>query len=127
MVSLLDCLLWGTWLLCSEDTQVTVHRWIWGSHCEAGPPAQLTSQRPAALADLLVTTSRESPEPEALSSVFPDARLSENSYVRDSPGGPVAETLCSQCTGPGGPGAWSLLPGQGTRSCMPQLKPRAAK
>ena len=31
----------------------------------------------------------------------------------DFPAGPVAKTLCSQCRGPG------LIPGQGTRSCVP--------
>lgn len=81
---LLDCLLWGDLAAASEDTQVTVHRWIWGSHCEAGPPAQLTSQRPAAPGQPLGDNLTREPEPEALSSVFPDARLSENSYVRDS-------------------------------------------
>ena len=34
----------------------------------------------------------------------------------DLPAGPVAKTLCSQCRGPG------LIPGQGTRSYMPQLR-----
>ena len=36
--------------------------------------------------------------------------------LRDSPGGPVAETLHFQCRGPG------LIPGQGTRPHMLQLK-----
>ena len=34
----------------------------------------------------------------------------------DFPGGPVAQTLYSQCRAP------SLIPGQGTRSHMPQLR-----
>ena len=34
----------------------------------------------------------------------------------DFPGGPVTKTLCSQCRGLG------LIPGQGTRAYMPQLK-----
>ena len=34
----------------------------------------------------------------------------------DSPGGPEAKTLCSQCRGPGS------IPGQGTRSRRPKLK-----
>ena len=38
----------------------------------------------------------------------------------DFPGGPVAKTLRSQCTGLG------LIPGQGTRSRMPQLRPGTA-
>ena len=39
----------------------------------------------------------------------------------DFPDGPVAKTPCSQCRGPG------LIPGQGTRSHMLQLKiPHAA-
>ena len=39
----------------------------------------------------------------------------------DSPGDPVAKTLCSNAGGPG------LIPGQGTRSHMLQLRPGAAK
>ena len=35
---------------------------------------------------------------------------------RDFPGGPVAETICSQCRGPG------FDPWSGTRSHMPQLR-----
>ena len=34
----------------------------------------------------------------------------------DIPGGPVAKTSCSQCRGPG------LIPGQGTRSHMLQVR-----
>ena len=40
---------------------------------------------------------------------------------RDFPGGPVARTLCSQCRDLGS------SPAQGTRSHMPQPRPRAAK
>ena len=36
-------------------------------------------------------------------------------------GGPVAETPPAQCKGPG------LIPGQGTRVCLPQLRPGADK
>ena len=39
----------------------------------------------------------------------------------DFPGDPVTETLCFQCGGPGS------IPGQGTRSNMPQLRPGAVK
>ena len=39
---------------------------------------------------------------------------------RDFPGGPVAKTLRSQS-------GLGLTPSQGTRSCMPQLGPSAAK
>ena len=41
--------------------------------------------------------------------------------VRNFPGGPGAKPLCSQCRGP------SSVPGQGTRSHIPQLRPGAAK
>ena len=40
---------------------------------------------------------------------------------RDFPHGPVTKTLCSQSRGPG------LIPGQGTRSHMLQLKPSPVK
>ena len=40
---------------------------------------------------------------------------------RDLPGGPVARTLIFQC------GVLGLIPGWGTRSHMPQLRPCAAK
>ena len=42
-------------------------------------------------------------------------------HARDSPGGPVARTLISQCWGPG----FDLR--LGTISHMPQLRPCAAK
>ena len=42
--------------------------------------------------------------------------LKKKKRKRDLPGGPVAKTLRSQCRGP------SLIPGQGTRSHMPQLR-----
>ena len=41
---------------------------------------------------------------------------SRSSRSRDFPGGPVAKTPHSQCRGAG------LIPGQGTRPHMPQLK-----
>ena len=41
--------------------------------------------------------------------------------ARDVPGGPVVKTPCSQSRGPG------FDPGQESRSCMPQLRPDAAK
>jgi len=41
--------------------------------------------------------------------------------IRDDPCGSVAKTLCSQCRGLG------LIPGQGTRSHVPHLRPSAAK
>ena len=39
-----------------------------------------------------------------------------NHYTGDFPGGPLVKIPRSQCRGPG------LIPGQGTRSLMPQLK-----
>ena len=39
----------------------------------------------------------------------------------DFPGGPVVKTQHSQCRGLGS------IPGQGTRSCMPQLRPGTDK
>ena len=50
-------------------------------------------------------------------------------HLGDLPGDPVAKSSCSQCQGPG------LIPGQGTRSHMPQqgdavchnLRPGTAK
>ena len=41
--------------------------------------------------------------------------------ARDVPGGPVVKTLHSQGRGPGS------IPGQGTRSHMPQLRPSIAQ
>ena len=48
---------------------------------------------------------------------------------RDSPGGPVAKTPCSQSRGPGfnpWSGNWTL-PATTERSCMRQLRPGSAK
>ena len=42
-------------------------------------------------------------------------------YLGESPDGPVAKTVHSQCRGPGS------ISGQGTRSHMLQLRPDAAK
>ena len=50
-----------------------------------------------------------------------NSNCSINKNSRDFPGGPVAKTLSSQCRGPGS------IPGQGARSHMLQLRPRAAK
>ena len=48
--------------------------------------------------------------------IYKDEDLFSSSVGWDSPGGPVAKILCSQCRGPGS------IPGQGTRSHVPQLK-----
>ena len=53
-------------------------------------------------------------------------RETENESLKEKhdwgfPGGPVAKTPLSQCRGQG------LIPGQGIRSHMPQLRPSAAK
>ena len=51
----------------------------------------------------------------------PYLSTNESCTVRNFSGGSVAKTPCSQCRGPG------FDPAQGTRTCMPQLRPGAAK
>ena len=61
-------------------------------------------------------TTEPAGKPEALGPLI--IKMHTTSVKTEFPGGPVTGTLGSQCGGPG------LIPGQGTRSHMPQLRPR---
>ena len=65
---------------------------------------------------------REGLWPETKRVIFPEQPQSlNNGQRRDFSGSPVARTPHSQFRGPGS------IPGQGTRSHMPQLRPSTAK
>ena len=61
-------------------------------------------------------TTEPAGKPEALGPLI--IKMHTTSVKTEFPGGPVTGTLGSQCGGPG------VIPGQGTRSHMPQRRPR---